>query len=212
MARHPDLVPHAADDAGSIDQKGGALDAHIFSAVHALLDPHAVFLAHIPAGVGGQDERQPMLLLELVVRGHRILRYADHHRSCPAIVREGIAKAASLGGAARGVVLRVEIEHHLLAAELGQGDAARTIGRQCEIGSFFTGLDAHSELSPLCSTAWIAARRAGLSINRRYQPRTCAVAAVISASSRAKSTAPVQRARVAASASAKASVADALLP
>src|SRR3984893_17941733 len=206
MARHPDLVPPTADGARSVDQKGGALDAHIFAAVHAFLDPHAVFLARVPAGVGGENERQPVLLLELVVRGYRVLRNADDHRTGPAIIREGIAEAASLGGAARGVVLRVEIEHHLLALELRQGDAARTIGGQCEIGGFFAGLDAHPELSPVCSTTCTAARRAGCSINLRYQPCTCAVAAVISASSRAESNTPAARARVAASASGKASV------
>src|SRR5882724_5447528 len=100
MAWHPDLVPHTADNARSVDQKGGTLDAHIFAAVHALLNPHAVFLAHVPAGVGGENEWQPVLLLELVVRCDRVLRYADDHRTRPAIIREGIAEAASFGGAA----------------------------------------------------------------------------------------------------------------
>src|SRR4029450_5418604 len=96
-------------------------------------------------------------------------------RPRPAIIREGIAEAASFGSAARSVILRVEIEHYLLAVELGQGDAARTICGQCEIGGFFAGLYAHPELSPVSSTACIAAWWAGSSIRSRYQPWTRAV-------------------------------------
>src|SRR5687767_12658640 len=46
MARHLHLAPDAADHALAVDQEGGALDAHIFAAIHALLDPHAVILRH----------------------------------------------------------------------------------------------------------------------------------------------------------------------
>src|SRR5439155_9133377 len=111
-----------------------------------------------------------VLLLEFVVSGDGILRDPDNHRIRPAIIREGIAKAASLGGATRGVVLRIEIQHHLLAVELGQGDAAGAVGGQCEIGGLVAEIEAHPALSPVCSDTWIAARRTGSSINRRYQP------------------------------------------
>src|SRR5215472_7093118 len=107
MAWHPDLAPDAAHGPGAIDQKGGALDAHVFAAVHALLHPHAVFLADIRTGVRAEDERQAVLFLEPVVRGDRILGYADNHGTSPAIIREGVTKPAGLGGASRRVVLRV---------------------------------------------------------------------------------------------------------
>src|SRR5262245_61480377 len=42
VAGHLHLAPDAADHALAVDQEGGALHAHVFAAVHALLDPGAV--------------------------------------------------------------------------------------------------------------------------------------------------------------------------
>src|SRR5580700_195525 len=197
MARHPDLVPGAAYHAVLVDQKGAAVDAHVFAAVHALLDPHAIALAHLAVLVGGENERQAVLFLELVVRGDRIARHPDHRRAGLAVIGEGIAKAAGFRGAARGVVLRVEIQHHRLAAQLGQADAAVAVGGHGEIGGLVADRDAHRAASPVAGCGACAARRAGRAISRSYQARTRAQARTISASSRAKSTAPAQRARVA---------------
>ena len=76
-----------------------------------------------------------------------------------AVIRERVAKAAGLGGAARGVVLGIEIEHDLLALELRQRDLAVAVGRQGEIGRLVAGLDTHVALSPPCSA--VPARRRG---------------------------------------------------
>src|SRR5271155_1038205 len=81
MAGHFDLVPDLAHHAVLVDQKGGALDPHVFAAIHALLDPHAIGFGHLAVGVGAQDERQLVLFFELVVRGDRVARHADHHRA-----------------------------------------------------------------------------------------------------------------------------------
>jgi len=50
-----------------VDQEGAAVDAHVFAAIHALFDPHAIFLGHFARAVRGEDERQAVLFLELVV-------------------------------------------------------------------------------------------------------------------------------------------------
>src|SRR5205814_8356966 len=108
--------------------------------------------------------------------------YADHRRTSLAVIGKRVSKAAGLGGAARGVVLRVEIQHHRLAAQLRQRDRAVAVGRQCEIRGLVADLDAHRAVSPSLLSSICAARRAGRSIRRSYQSRIRAEAAVISAS------------------------------
>src|SRR4029077_5838055 len=123
------------------------------------------------------------------------------------------------GRAARGVVLRVEIEDHRLAAEPRQRDPAVAVGGHGEIGGLVAWLEAHRAISPLafwpvafsqdCAMRR-AANRAGRAISLSYQARTRAQAAVISASSRGKSPAPAQRARVAPAGPASAATSGAL--
>src|SRR3954454_5746730 len=62
-----DLAPHLRDLAVGPDQVGRAVDAHVFLAVHALLDPGAKGLDNGPFGVRAQGEAKAVLLLELVV-------------------------------------------------------------------------------------------------------------------------------------------------
>src|SRR5260221_10178882 len=133
MAVDLDLGPEAADHAFLVDQHGGALDSHVFAAVHALLDPDAVFLADLAALIGGEDERQRIFLLELVVRPHRVPGNAYDRRGDLGEVGHRVAKAAGFLSAAGGVVLGIEIHHDLLAALRLEGDAAVAIGRQREI-------------------------------------------------------------------------------
>src|SRR5271155_476684 len=206
MAGHFDLVPDLAHHAVLVDQKGGALDPHVFAAIHALLDPHAIGFGHLAVGVGAQDERQLGLFFELVVRGDRVARHADHDGASLAVIGDRVAEAARLGGAARGVVLWIEIEDHRLAAQPRQRDRAVAVGGHREIGGLVAWLDAHRAMSPfalwpVAASPDCALRRAanlaGRAISRPYQERTRAQAAIVSASSRAKSTAPAQRASVA---------------
>src|SRR5215207_3842053 len=105
VAWHLYLAPGTAHGAVLVDQEGAAVDAHVFAAVHAFLDPDAVILGHLALGIRGEDERQAVLLLELVVRGDRVARDADHDRAGLAVVGERIAKTAGPRGAPRGVVL-----------------------------------------------------------------------------------------------------------
>src|SRR3984893_2086005 len=141
MAGDLDLAPYAAHHAFLVDEKGGALDPHVFPPVHALLDPDAVALAHLALDVGGESEGQLVLLLELVVRGDGVLRDPDYGGLDLTEFREGVAKAAGLRGAAGGVILGIKIQHYFLAAQLGQGDLAVAVGRQGEIRRLVADLD-----------------------------------------------------------------------
>src|SRR5438477_11116227 len=149
MARHPDLAPGAAYAALLIDQEGAAFDTHILASVHALFDPDTVFFADVGPRIGSENERELVLFLELVVRGDRVLRDPDHHRSRPAVIREGIAKSARLGGAAGRVVLGIKIKDDFFALEGGQCDTAVAVGGQREVRGFFADLDTHRASSPL---------------------------------------------------------------
>src|SRR5271169_3842406 len=177
MALYPDFAPDAAYGPRPVDQKGRAFDAHVFTPVHALLDPGAIFLADLAVDIGGENERQAVLFLELVVRGDRILGDADNDSARATVIRERIAKPAGLCGAARGVVLRVEIQNDFFAAELGEAHTALAVGRQGEIGGFSAELYTHNAFSPSRSALSRAARFDGVSINSSYHLRTCAAVA-----------------------------------
>src|SRR4029077_18420559 len=101
MTRHLDLVPDVADDAFLVDQEGRPLDAHVFAAVHALLDPRTIGLGDLSLLVGGEDEGELVLLLELVVPGHSVAAEADDHGLALAEAGEAVADPAGLGRAAR---------------------------------------------------------------------------------------------------------------
>src|SRR5262249_8458095 len=151
MAGHLDLVPDVADDALLVDQEGGPLDAHIFAAIHALLDPGAVGLADLAVLVGGKGEGELVLLLELVVAGDAVAAEADHHGVALAEAREAVAEAAGLRRAAGGVVLRIEVEDDLLPLQLRQADLAVAVGGQSEIRGLVAGLETHDPRSSWAS-------------------------------------------------------------
>src|SRR5262249_1995461 len=132
VAGHLHLVPDATDDALAVDEEGGALHAHVFAAVHALLDPGPVSFGRLAVGVAGERERQRMLLLELVMAGDTVARYADDGGVDAAKVRHVIAEVASLLGAAGRIVLRIEVENDAPAGERRQRDRAATVGRHAE--------------------------------------------------------------------------------
>ena len=69
---HLHLAPDMADDAFAVDQEGGALDAHVALAVHALFHPHAKRLGGLVLRVGQQRVGQGELRLELGLLGRRI--------------------------------------------------------------------------------------------------------------------------------------------
>src|SRR6266568_3586829 len=52
MAGHFDLAPDAGDFAGAVDQQRRAFNAHVFTPIHAFLDPDAIGLEHLLGLVG----------------------------------------------------------------------------------------------------------------------------------------------------------------
>ena len=85
-------------------------------------------------GVGGQFESEPLLCAEVLVAAGRI--DADAYDDGVVFVVEGEIALEVVGfdGAAGGVVFRIEVEHHPLAFEIMQADAAAVLRRQGEIG------------------------------------------------------------------------------
>ena len=78
---------------------------------------------------GGEREVQAVLFFELRV-ALRIIGADTEHANLRAVERlEVVAKVAGLLGAARSVVLRIEIDHVRFASEAGRADdAARLVG------------------------------------------------------------------------------------
>src|SRR6187549_3543015 len=94
MARNLDLAPGAAHDAVPVNQKRAAVNAHVLAAVHAFLDPDPVMFGDLAGSVGGENERQRVLLLELVMRSDGIARHADDDGPGLAEIRERVTEAA----------------------------------------------------------------------------------------------------------------------
>src|SRR5262245_9578239 len=186
---HLHLVPDVGHGAGLVDQEGGALDAHVLAAVETLLDPGAVLLADLAVFVGYQRKVELVLLLELVVAIDAVLGDADHLRLDLGEVGQRIAEATGLCGAARRVVLWVEVEHHRLAAQLGQFQRLAAVGRRGEIRRLLACLDAHSSPPFSSRRGCQPAARAGSSTMRRYIARAWAVSAAMRARSSPRSAA-----------------------
>src|SRR5216683_1329648 len=190
MAGHLHLVPDLGHGAGLVDQEGGALDAHVLAAVEALLDPGAVLRADLAVLVRHQREGEPVLLLELVVLLHAVLGDADHRSLDLGEVGQGIAKAAGLGGAARRVVLGIEVEHHRLAAQVRQFQLLAAVGGGGEIRCFLAFFDTHKSLPLPTLRGFQPAARAGSSTMRRYIARAACVSAERRARNSPRSRAP----------------------
>src|SRR6266851_444248 len=200
MAGHLHLVPDLGHGAGLVDQEGGALDAHVLATIEALLDPGAVLRADLAVLVGHQREGEAVFLLELVVLLHAVLGDADHRSLHLGEVGQGIAKAAGLGGAARRVVLGIEVEHDRFAAQVRQFQFLAAVGGGAEVRRFLSFFDAHESLPLPLLRGFQPAARAGSSTMRLYIARAACVSAERRARnaprSRAPSVAAIRRSRL----------------
>ncbi len=73
---------------------------------------------------------------EFQVGGNAVLANADDN---DVLLLEGtivLRKGAGLAGAARGIVLGVEVQHHLLAQKRGQADGVAVLIVECKIRGF----------------------------------------------------------------------------
>src|SRR5579864_9258496 len=113
------FAPNATHNSRAVDQEGGALHSHVTAAIHALFHPNAIGLSRLGALVGRELHRKSMLRLEFVVRNGAVPGNPNNDRpfglEFPSILAEG----DSFGSAPRGIVLRVEIEHHRFALKSG---------------------------------------------------------------------------------------------
>ena len=108
------------DDAVLVDDEGRANGAHRLLSVHRLLTPSPHFFQEFLVHIGNQGERQSMLLLELLVRGGRVLAHANHLIASTLQLTIPVAQTASLSRTATRIVLRIEIEHEFAALVIAQ--------------------------------------------------------------------------------------------
>src|SRR5262245_53680988 len=130
--------PVLADDAVGADPDGGTDDALRFLAVHHLVAVRAPCRHDLAVGIGQERERELVLRRELLVRGGAIRGDAEHDDPGLLQLLPGIAEAARFLGAAGRVVLRVEVDNHVLALEVTGRHALAAGVLQGEIGRLLT--------------------------------------------------------------------------
>ena len=102
------LIKYLRDLSILVDQKRGAVYAHVFLAVHTLLRPDAVFLDDIFVRVGDQVELESVLRPEFLMRLFVIDRDAKELDILLIEFVVRITERACFLGSARGVVFRIE--------------------------------------------------------------------------------------------------------
>src|SRR5262249_40830338 len=115
------------------DHEVAADDPHILLAEHRFFLPHAVGFRNRVILIYQQRERQIELGFELLVRLDAIRADAQHHRVLLLDRQIVIPKAACLRGTSGGIILRIEVQHHALAAKIRQLDCFPGIGQSREI-------------------------------------------------------------------------------
>src|SRR5439155_24718852 len=115
-----DPAPFAREHPVPVEGEGAALDAADLLPVQVLQLHDTELLADRLVGVRKQLEREPHLFLEALVRGRRIARNAEHPGARAPELAVKVAKIRAFGGAAGGVVLGVEVQDQLLAAQGGK--------------------------------------------------------------------------------------------
>ncbi len=71
---------------------------------------------------------------------HAVLGNADHDRADRVEIGLRLGEALGLAGAAGGVVLGIEIQHHDPLAQSGEADVAAVVAGQAELGRLIAGL------------------------------------------------------------------------
>ena len=108
----------ASDDALDlvlrIDDEGRALGPHVLTAVHALLDPSTEELVELDIGVGDEAEGQVILRAEVHMTLGGVTADPDDLVASGSQFAVAVTQAAGLSGAARSVILGVEVKDDLL--------------------------------------------------------------------------------------------------
>src|SRR5574340_1432070 len=132
MSFDADLAPLAAQHALGIDQEGAAFDAHEFSAIKALLLDDVKQPADFFVFIAQQVEFQAVLLPEAVVGLQAVAGYADDQRVGSLEFRLVSAEILGFQRTTRGVVLGVEVQHHVMPLQLRKSEAFAAGGGQFE--------------------------------------------------------------------------------
>src|SRR6266853_1417913 len=145
MAWNLDPAPFAPEDALAVEHEGAALDApHLFP-VQVLHLHHAELIADPFAFVGQQLEGKAHLGLEILVRLDAVARDSGYRAPLFLELRVEIAELRSFVGAARGVVLRIEIQDEQLGFDRREPELPAPSGGQDEVAYCFVG---HPESAP----------------------------------------------------------------
>lgn len=117
-----------------VDDVGGTQRAIRHLAVHLLLTPRLIGFEDGEVDVSDEVERQVVFGDETLVRGGTVAADTQH------LIAQGketlvvVAQIARLGGAARRAVFRIEIEHQLLAFEVGQTNSGAVLVKALKMG------------------------------------------------------------------------------
>src|SRR5580700_1103927 len=133
MPARLDISPLVLDGPVRADQQGRSRHTHVLAPHVLLLDPEALRLDEAPLRIADQRYSQRALLDEPLMAPGRVRRDAvdRHPRSCKCLAEP--CELLSLDGAARRVVLRVEVEDGAMALEVGIAHAATRAGLEVEI-------------------------------------------------------------------------------
>jgi len=126
-------------DALAIDEKGAALDAHHLFPVHVFLLDDIVQSACCFVAVGEEIEREVVFGLEIFVGLEAVAGDPQNEGVQFFKFAMVVAKGLALFGAAGGVVPWIEIEHHVAALQLREGDLLAAGGWQGKIRGGLSG-------------------------------------------------------------------------
>src|SRR5882672_11097112 len=146
VAWNLDPAPFAPENAVAVEHEGAAFDAAYLFPVQVLHLHHTELIADLFVFVGQQLEGKAHLGLEIVVRLDAVARDSGYRTSRLLELRVEIAELRSFVGAARRVVLRVEIEDEQLGFDRREPELLAAGGGQDEVAYRFVG---HPESAPL---------------------------------------------------------------
>gem|GEM_PF-558 len=130
VARHLHRRPRQLHLALLVDHHRRPDGPHAALSIEHLLAPGPPGPVRRPVGVGQQREGQAVLFPEAPVRRGAVPAHPQHHRPGLADNRHVVAEITGLAGAPGGVILGVEINHHLAPRKAGQVDHLAVLIRQ----------------------------------------------------------------------------------
>ena len=99
-----------------INHERGALNPHVFLAVHALFLEHAKLYGYSFVFVGQERIGEIVLFLKLLLGGGLIGGNSEHNCACPLDFLECVAEPARFNRSTGGVRLGIKEQDHVLSA------------------------------------------------------------------------------------------------